>query len=699
MKKLKTIGFLLVALISSFFFIINVKAYLIDNSQSDNTFTVAPAYDVTLEYYYIDDQDNNVEYQPPIEKKVFKGTVYNLMDDIIDELDYSEVRHYLNGNLYSNSTYTVLGNSTIASVYMLNRYNVLFTYSYVDEFDQKHELKDSTTASYNKGREIALRSNLENIDYSSVDYVINDSAYLGDTYAIQGTDTIEEIYNLTRYNIVYDLDGGTLADSNPTVYTSRTENITLNNPSKIGFVFKGWTGSNGLTPEDPVVIYSGTTGDLNYVANYNQMTSDITITVSDEQIETLTKMVSIAYTVNYIDPDEVITEYSIDNGNSWVEYTEPFEISKNYKIQVRTKIIENDYVIGTAEKQITNITIITANLVDGQSFNRILKELSGQAGGGAWNENYTITAIRRSETEPTNYGSAQRISNQWNSPVDVWAWYDNGVIYYYTTADKLFVDNAMSMFAKFKALTTIDMISELDTSHAISMQQMFEGDSSLTSLDLSSWDTSNVTTMLQMFDGCSGLRTIDLSSFNTSNVDSMFMMFANIGVEELDLSSFDTHLIVDMNQMFANLPNLRILNISSFDTSNVTSMYQMFYNDTKLEQIIFGEDFKTGSVTNMYQMFQGCSSITELDLSSFDTSNVQSMGAMFMGMTNLQTIYVYDDFDSSSLTGSWNMFAEDLKLVGEMGTSLATTGNVTDVTYAKIDNQWQQGYFTRKRRT
>ena len=44
------------------------------------------------------------------------------------------------------------------------------------------------------------------------------------------------------------------------------------------------------------------------------------------------------------------------------------------------------------------------------------------------------------------------------------------------------------------------------------MSDMFEGCSSLGSLDLSSFDTSKVTDMLNMFEGCSGLRTVVLGA-------------------------------------------------------------------------------------------------------------------------------------------------------------------------------------------
>ena len=72
-----------------------------------------------------------------------------------------------------------------------------------------------------------------------------------------------------KYTITYNLDGGE-ATSNPTEYTIESEEITLNNPSKAGYIFKGWTGSNGETPQTRVKIEKGSTGNKEYTANWEK---------------------------------------------------------------------------------------------------------------------------------------------------------------------------------------------------------------------------------------------------------------------------------------------------------------------------------------------------------------------------------------------------------------------------------------------
>lgn len=73
------------------------------------------------------------------------------------------------------------------------------------------------------------------------------------------------------FTITYDLDGGSVASANPDTYTWETATFTLRKPSKIGYVFAGWTGSNGGSPETTVTIAKGTHCHLSYTANWTQV--------------------------------------------------------------------------------------------------------------------------------------------------------------------------------------------------------------------------------------------------------------------------------------------------------------------------------------------------------------------------------------------------------------------------------------------
>lgn len=74
--------------------------------------------------------------------------------------------------------------------------------------------------------------------------------------------------SLQTYNITYDLDGGE-DPGNPTSYTVTSDAITLKNPTKTGYTFTGWSGTDLPGEENKnVTIPSGSTGDRSYIAHW-----------------------------------------------------------------------------------------------------------------------------------------------------------------------------------------------------------------------------------------------------------------------------------------------------------------------------------------------------------------------------------------------------------------------------------------------
>lgn len=83
-----------------------------------------------------------------------------------------------------------------------------------------------------------------------------------------GNRTYTATWTPVNYTISYDLNGGAVAVSNPTSYNIETPTFALNNPIRLGYVFAGWTGSNGTTPQKNVSIYKGSIGNKSYKANW-----------------------------------------------------------------------------------------------------------------------------------------------------------------------------------------------------------------------------------------------------------------------------------------------------------------------------------------------------------------------------------------------------------------------------------------------
>ena len=235
--------------------------------------------------------------------------------------------------------------------------------------------------------------------------------------------------------------------------------------------------------------------------------------------------------------------------------------------------------------------------------------------------------------------------------------------------DKIQPKTCYYWFKNADTLTSITGLDKLDTSAVMSMESMFCGCSSLTSLNLSSFNTANVTDMYRMFYNCSKLTSLDVSNFNTANVTKM-------------------------SRMFQNCSKLTSLNLSSFNTANVTNSFYMFQNCSKLTSLDVS-NFNTANMKDMSYMFQNCISLTSLDVSSFNTANVTDMSYMFQNCRSLKTIYASSLFTTDVVISSSAMFYNSTSLVGGAGTKYDVDHK--DKAYARIDGGTSNpGYFTAK---
>ena len=210
--------------------------------------------------------------------------------------------------------------------------------------------------------------------------------------------------------------------------------------------------------------------------------------------------------------------------------------------------------------------------------------------------------------------------------------------------------------------------SNFNTSKVTTMRSMFTNCNKLIELDLSGFDTSNVTDMFQMFIGCSSLTDLNVSNFNTSKVTNMQGMFSEcINLTELNLSNFDTSNVTNMKYMLSmggtadSVENVNIklkrLDVSNFNTSNVTDMSFMFAYNKSLEEIKGLENFDTSNVVNMNAMFSRLQSIKELNLCSFNTSNVTDMRYMFDWTFCLEHVYVGIGWNTNNVVNNKYMWS------------------------------------------
>lgn len=142
------------------------------------------------------------------------------------------------------------------------------------------------------------------------------------------------------------------------------------------------------------------------------------------------------------------------------------------------------------------------------------------------------------------------------------------------------ISNLSNLFFNCTKLKQIDLHT-WNTKSVSTCYWLFRGCSSLEFINIDGWNTCNVYDMDRMFGECSKLITIKgLNKLNTSNVQFMRLMFiSDTSLKSLDLSSFDTQNCIDTSQMFRDCYNLKSIYVS--DTFVMTKVYnstQMFLN-------------------------------------------------------------------------------------------------------------------------
>ena len=138
-----------------------------------------------------------------------------------------------------------------------------------------------------------------------------------------------------------------------------------------------------------------------------------------------------------------------------------------------------------------------------------------------------------------------------------------------------------------------------------------------------------------------GATTTDISKNKDGSVLLWYTDGETSGNYKVYIASFSGKIVADtsMEKMFSGCSGLTSLDLSSFDTSNVVNMSEMFSSCSSLEELDVSS-FNTSSVTNMSYMFRYCSSLKRLDLSNFDNSKASSFNYFLSGCTSLEYLDV-----------------------------------------------------------
>ena len=548
--------------------------------------------------------------------------------------------------------------------------------------------QDGTTAYALAGNEITIAA------VAGYEITSGSASFTMPTHNVVSDVTVQAI----TYSISYDLAGGSVATANPTTYNIETATFTLNNPTREGYTFTGWTGTDLDEPTMTVTIAQGSTGDRSYTATWS----------------------TDAYTITY------------DLAGGSVATANP----TTYNIETATFTLNNPtrqgytFVGWTG----TDLTEPTQTVTIAQ--------------GSIGDRTYTATwdRLERYYTFDSTTGELALIwgefnkDNKWGNDVT-----PSAVTSVTATNEVSFTGDCTNLFFGFRNCTSMDL-NNVNTDGVTNMACMFDGCSSLDTLDLSGWNTGAVTRMDNLFFDCTKLKTLNLTGWDVSHVTKMTVLFFNcqslttiegikqwnpshvIGMhsmfeyckslKSLDLSGWNTESLTDMGVMFMGCDSIQTLNLSGWDVSNVTDMNSLFWGCKSLETLDVS-GWNTSSVTNMGQMFYDCSSLTTLHRSEWNTKNVTNMGSMFYRCSSLTTLDL-SDWNTESVTDMWSMFTycsnlatiyagegwsvesaasagggmfyDCTSLVGGNGTTYDP--NHTNGDYARIDRPGRPGYLT-----
>ena len=147
----------------------------------------------------------------------------------------------------------------------------------------------------------------------------------------------------------------------------------------------------------------------------------------------------------------------------------------------------------------------------------------------------------------------------------------------------------------------------------------------------------------------------DIGSINCYGIFDHCQQHVSISVIACNTSK-----VTDMHHMFSGCTALSKLCLSNFDTkfdtSNVSTMNNMFSKCNSLQTLDLS-NFNTNKVTNMKFMFSECKALQTLDLSNFNTNNVTNMKFMFSECKALQTLDL-SNFNTSKIIYMKFMFSE-----------------------------------------
>jgi len=158
--------------------------------------------------------------------------------------------------------------------------------------------------------------------------------------------------------------------------------------------------------------------------------------------------------------------------------------------------------------------------------------------------------------------------------------------------------------------------------------------------------------------------------------NNMFRSFAN-NLVEVDLGIAKMDFVIETGTMFYGCTKLKnIKGIETIDTSSMTSINWMFQNCSSLTSL----DLSKWDISNLngelYGPFSGCSSLTNLNISTWDVSKIRMFDQLVYGTSSLSSVDI-ENWNMSSAESMVNMFTNSG--ITSLDLSKWDTSNVTNM--------------------
>ena len=521
-----------------------------------------------------------------------------------------------------------------------------------------------------------------------------------------------------RYTITYNLDGGTA--ENPREYTVNSSDITLNRPTKTGYTFTGWTGTDLIEKTMDVTIPTGSIGNREYTANWQANTYSVifdrntgsgsmanqTMTYDVEANLNTNKFTKTGYTfagwntkadgqgTHYRDGDAVSNLASEQGAEvtlyaEWTPNTYTIVFNKN-----------DDAATGTMEKQILtydtaanltlnsfekpNYTFVRWNAqadgqgviyTDGQPVLNLTEEdgatvnLYAEWEGNQYrvifdknNENATGTM----EPQEFNYDVTQELNSNTYTLDHYkfvgWNTKADGTGTHYDNEQavvNLSTGEDVTLYAEWKELS-----STLQTGASVNaILRNINGDATTFTHYTGTPDFENIDGEQDI-----ALTTANFPVWAWADGDTIYWW------SEAEVPNFNSN----SSMMFQNMTNITETDFSGLNTAPITNLSSFYRGCTALVEADLSQ-FSNARPTNISSMFNNCTNLTDINLSGFVTSNVTDMSSLFCHCDSMIKLDLRS-FDTGNVTNMASMFLYDSNIT-ELDVTSFNTENVTNMGY------------------